>query len=431
MRISYVVYRISQKANYNMRSTICDIRTTKIMYPESKIDLSVDFCGIRFENPFILAAAPPTDELDMVRDAFAAGWAGAVLKTTAMPGTPVDLVYPLIAGIDYEGTRAVGLTNIDLISYYHVDIIEERVKLLKTEFPSKIVIASITGQTKDDWTALVERLENAGCDMIEASFSCPQGTLGLPPGAMLAQDAVAAAQVTSWIKSAAKRCPIVIKLTPLVNDIAAVAKAVCDAGADAVCVGNTVPSLTGIDLETGIPYPQVGDKSTYSGLSGPMIRPISLGCIAKVAKAGIAISGSGGATTWRDALEFMLLGASVVQFGTAVMHYGSDIITDLIEGVRNHLKRKGITAIREVIGQSLQNIVSHEELERGVKVRASIDHEKCIRDDLCMLACRDGGHRAITVDAERNPIVDEEKCVGCGLCCAICPVTDCIKLMKR
>jgi len=170
------------------------------MYPESKVDLSVDFCGVRFENPFVLAAAPPTDELEFVRDGLKAGWAGAVLKTTAMPGTPVDLIYPLISGIDYENARAMGLTNIDLISHYDVGVVEERVRILKQEFPKKVVIASITGQTKEDWTALVERLEGAGVDMIEASFSCPQGTLGLKPGAMLAQDPQASAQVAAWIK---------------------------------------------------------------------------------------------------------------------------------------------------------------------------------------------------------------------------------------
>jgi len=401
------------------------------MYPQSKVDLSVDFCGVHFENPFVLAAAPPTDELDMVRDGFAAGWAGAVLKTTAMPGTPVDLVYPLIAGIDYEGSRAMGLTNIDLISYHNVDVVEERVELLKKEFPAKIVIGSVTGQTKEDWIALVKRLEYAGADMIEASFSCPQGTMGLSPGAMLAQDANASARVTSWIKSAAKRCPVVIKLTPIVNDIAAVARAVRDAGADAVCVGNTIPSLTGIDLMNGVPYPNIEDKSTYSGLSGPAIRPISLGCIAKVAAAGVPVAGSGGATTWRDALEFIFVGANVVQFATAVMHYGFDIVTDLIEGVSSHLEGRGISSVGELVGLSLKHIVSHEELRRGIKIRASVDRNKCIRDDLCMIACRDGGHRAITVDCERYPVVDEEKCVGCGLCSAICPVEECIKLIRR
>ncbi len=402
-----------------------------MMYPESKIDLSVDFCGVRFENPFVLAAAPPTDEIEMVRDGFNAGWAGAVLKTTAMPGTSVDLVYPLISAIDYENSRAMGMTNIDLISHYDVGIVEERVKVLKKEFPSKVVIASITGQTKEYWQELVKRLEGAGADIIEASFSCPQGTLGLRPGMMLAQDASASAEVAGWIKSAAKRCPVVIKLTPMVGDIVEIANAVRNAGADAVCVGNTMPSITKIDLESGVPYPRIEGKSTFSGLSGPAIRPISLGCIAKVGKAGIPIAGSGGATTWRDAAEFMLMGASVVQFATAVMHYGFDIVTDLIEGMTSHLERKGMSSVRELIGRSLPTIVSHEELLRGIKVRASVNRDLCIRCDLCMIACRDGGHRAITVDAERYPTVDEEKCVGCGLCASICPVDECILLAKR
>ncbi|MFH0799043.1 MAG: NAD-dependent dihydropyrimidine dehydrogenase subunit PreA [Pseudomonadota bacterium] len=401
------------------------------MYPEPKIDLSIEFCGVKFAHPFILAAAPPTDDIDMVRDAFRAGWAGAVLKTTSVEGAQVSLVNPMMSGLDCGPDRLMGMGNIDLVSEHHIDVVEKRISSLKSEFPDKRVIASISGDSKESWAELARRAREAGADLIECSFSCPQGTMGLKAGAMLGQDPVASAKVADWIKEAAGDVPVVIKLTPQVADIVEIARAVKGAGADAVCVGNTVPALMGVDLASWVPIPSIGGKSTYSGLSGPAVKPISLRCVALVSKeAQMPIAGSGGAVTWRDALEFILLGASVVEFCTAVMHYGVDIVTDLVEGMSFYLERRGVGSVREIVGAALSHIVPHEELPRGKKWRPCVEREECVRCDLCMIACRDGAHRAITVDAERYPVMDEERCTGCALCTTICPAY-CIKMEEK
>ncbi len=388
-----------------------------------EIELGVDFCGLKLENPFILAAAPPTDDLDMVRRGFEAGWAGAVLKTTSVEGTPVDLVYPMISSLNFEGKRIVGLGNIDLISEHHIDEIEERVRTLKKEFPQKIVGASIMGAAKKDWQDLVKKLEGAGVDLIECSFSCPQGSMGEEPGAMLAQSITATEKVTRWVKEAAERVPVVIKITPQVTDIVSVARAVKRGGGDAICASNTIPSLMGINLESLAPYPNVRGKSSYSGLSGPAIKPITLRIISEIAKnVNIPITGTGGPTTWKDTVEFFLVGARTVQFATAVMHYGYDIIEDLIDGLAFYLEERGFNGVEEIIGRSLPHIVTHGELERK-SVISQIDEELCVRCDACYIACQDGGHQAIKLEREdRLPEVDEEKCVGCGLCASVCPV---------
>jgi dihydropyrimidine dehydrogenase (NAD+) subunit PreA len=391
------------------------------------VDLSLEFCGVRFDSPFVLAASPCTDDLEMVRRAFQAGWAGAVLKTTSVEGTPVDLVYPMIVGLDHESKRVFGLGNIDLISHHHVDIIEERVRALKAEFPHKVVTASMMAATREDWTGIARRLSAAGADLIECSFSCPQGTLGAKPGFMLGQDPQLVREVTAWVKEGAGTTPVVIKITPQVADIVEVAQAVREGGADGICASNTIPSLMGVDLESFVPYPQVDGRSTYSGLSGPAIKPITLRVIAEISRhVDIPISGTGGAADWRDTAEFMLVGASTVQFCTAPMHYGYRIIDDLRDGLQRYLLSKGMRSPEDLIGRSLPHIAGHEELSREKKVVSRIKSALCIKDDLCYLACRDGGHQAIELAEDRLPQMDEEKCVGCGLCLAVCPVPGCL-----
>jgi dihydropyrimidine dehydrogenase (NAD+) subunit PreA len=394
------------------------------------IDLKTTFCGIEFENPFVLAPAPSTDELDMLRRGFDAGWAGAVLKTTSVSETRIPLKYPMISSIRADGRAIAALGNIDLISKYHVDEVAQRVAQIKKEFPHKVIAASIMGARKEDWQSLVRALEHSGVDIIECSFSCPQGTLGAKPGAMLGQDLNLVEEVTGWIKSAARRAPVVIKLTPQVTDIVEAALAAKRAGADGICASNTIPSLMGIDLDTLVPIPNVGGKATYSGLSGAAIKPITLRVIAEIVRhTGMEVTGTGGAATWRDAVEFLLVGARNVQLCTAVMREGFRIIDDLTDGLRNFMEKKRFERVEDFIGASLTFITTHDGLPDQFYAVARINLKKCIRCDLCYVACRDGGHIAIERRRNRQPVVDEEKCVGCGLCQSICPIDGCIEIL--
>lgn len=397
------------------------------------VDLAVDFCGVRYQSPFVLAAAPPSDDLEMVRRAFDAGWAGAVLKTTSVPGTAVDLKYPMMASMEVGGCRVSGLGNIDLISEFYADEIEGRLRALKAEFPDRVMIPSIMGATKDDWQSLAARFHAAGADLIECSFSCPQGTLGGKPGAMLGQDVALIEQVTRWVVEAAGGTPVVPKLTPIIADVAEAAAAAQRGGAAAVCAANTIPSLMGIDLETYRPAPAVGGAGTAAGLSGPAIFPQTLRTVAEIAgQTGIPITGTGGPATWADAVALMSVGAGTVQLCTAVMVNGFGILDDLCEGLARHLQRQGLASPAELVGRALPHISGHDELAQPGKIVSSIRLERCIQCGRCHVACRDGGHQAIPWDAEgRVASIDEERCVGCALCTLVCPVRDCMAMEAR
>jgi dihydropyrimidine dehydrogenase (NAD+) subunit PreA len=393
--------------------------------------LSVNFCGVKFENPFVLAAAPSTDNADMVARGFEAGWAGAILKTTSVESEVVSLAYPMMVGLDIDAQRLVALKNIDLISERHIDEVEKDVRRLKKEFPKKVVAASIMGGKKEHWEELVRRLEAAGVDLIECSFSCPHGMPEKGMGSAVGQSPELTEMTARWVKEAARRVPVLIKLTPQIADIAAAAAAVKRSGADGVTAINTVKGLMGVDLDSFVPYPNVGGFSTYGGISGPAIKPVALRCVAEIARrVGIPISATGGVTTWRDAAEFLLVGARTVQVCTEVMRHGFGVVEDMIDGLANYLEDKGFASVEEIIGKALPHVVEHSQLPRDGKVRAHVTAETCIRCGVCYVACRDGGHQAIEFGADRSVRVDEEKCVGCGFCATTCPVADCLNLRR-
>jgi dihydropyrimidine dehydrogenase (NAD+) subunit PreA len=232
--------------------------------------------------------------------------------------------------------------------------------------------------------------------------------------------------------------PVITKLTPNVHSVVPTGKALVEAGTNALSLINTIQSVTGIDLDTLVPNPNVGGKSVFGGYCGPAIKPIALKMLTTIAQNSttneVPISGIGGVSNWKDAVEFMLLGATSVQVCTAAMKYGFRIIEDLNEGLSNWMDEKGFEKTTDFIGKSLPAMTEWEKLDINYHVIAKIDQDKCIHCGLCHIACEDTSHQAIfKIDGipYNNYVVNDPECVGCNLCNLVCPVEDCITMEEH
>ena len=168
------------------------------------------------------------------------------------------------------------------------------------------------------------------------------------------------------------------------------------------------------------------------------MKPIGLHMVSAIAKQPdlelLAISGIGGIATWRDAAEYILLGATTVQVCTAVMHWGYRIVEGMIDGLSNYLDAKGMASVNELRGLSLSRVTDWKYLDLNYIIKARVDQEKCIGCGLCYIACHDGAHQAIDIErANGNSRVSiiEEACVGCNLCSLVCPVEGCITMVEQ
>ncbi len=395
-------------------------------------DLSVDFCGIKSPNPFWLASAPPTNTGDQVMRAFDCGWGGAVWKTL---GEPIVNVSSRYSSVDFRGQRMFGLNNIELITDRPLDANFREISEVKKRFPNHALIVSLMVESKREiWHQMVRRAEDAGADGLELNFGCPHGMSERGMGSAVGQVPDYTCQIVEWVKEVA-RTPVIVKLTPNVTDVVYPARAAARGGADALSLINTINSITGIDLNTMTPRPAVHGASAHGGYCGPAVKPIALNMVAAVCQdPGLPVSGIGGISTWQDAAEFILLGATTVQVCTAVMHRGFRVISDLLDGLSNYLDTHGLPNVAALRGQSLSRVKRWEQLDLNYRVIAQVDFQKCIGCGLCYAACNDGAHQAIAAhaDARGRTAVEilEHKCVGCNLCSLVCPVADCITMQR-
>lgn len=402
-------------------------------------DLSINLAGIKSPNPFWVASAPPANTAYQCHNAFAAGWGGFVWKTI---GTPIVNVSSRYSALNLGQMRMAGLNNIELISDRAPETNFREIKECKKEWPNHAIIASLMTDTRDNWHDFMKRSRDAGADGVELNFGCPHGMCERGMGSAVGQNPEVIETIVGWVMEAAE-IPVIVKLTPNVTSVVPPARAAKRAGANAVSLINTINSITQVNMETMCPEPYVDGMSTHGGYCGPAVKPIALNMLHEIASdpqcEGLPISGIGGISNWKDAADFIALGATGVQVCTAIMHYGFRIVEEMKDGLSDFLDSKGMKSVNDLRGLAVKKVTKWENLNLNYKRIATIDYDKCINCNLCYIACEDGAHQAIALISPDGhdlgpgrlpgkliPKILEDVCVGCNLCALVCPVDDCI-----
>jgi dihydropyrimidine dehydrogenase (NAD+) subunit PreA len=349
-------------------------------------DLSVEFTGLKFENPYLLSSAPPTESESNIMRAFDAGWGGVVTKTIGLH--PVVNVYGpktkfIRASADSNKVSMKKLPNSALHSSWNWELISNkpidwwipRIERIKAAHPTKMLIASImagSGNEKElgHWQDLAKACQEAGADGLELNLSCPHMDRD-DMGSNIGKDQGLCSTVTQVVKEVAT-IPVWSKLTPSTTDIVLEAGAVFRGGADAVVSSNTFPSLPMIDIETLEFEINVDGLVSSGGLGGPAILPISLAKMAQMTKAfpEKAFSGIGGVSEFEHALNYFLLGCGTVQVCTAAMldrAIGPNVIKRLNDGLAEFLDRhadKGWTNVEDFRGIRRDRVVPNSKIRR-------------------------------------------------------------------
>ncbi|WP_437131139.1 NAD-dependent dihydropyrimidine dehydrogenase subunit PreA [Peptostreptococcus russellii] len=389
-------------------------------------DLSIEFLGVKCENPFFLSSSPVCSNYEMIKKAFEAGWGGVYYKTLGI--FIPDECSPRFDISSKESTVWTGFKNMEQISDKPLELNLEYIKRLKEEFPTKVMAVSIMGSNEEEWRILAKKVTEAGADIIECNFSCPQMT-SHAMGSDVGQNPELVEQYTRAVVEST-HLPVVAKMTPNIGNMEVPAMAAVKGGAKGIAAINTIKAITNIDFENMTAMPVVNAKSSISGYSGAAVKPIALRFITQLKQhpelKDIPITGIGGIETWKNVVEFLLVGSANLQVTTSVMQYGYRIVEDMISGLSHFMDEYGFEKLEDMVGLALPNIVPAEDLDRSFKIIPSIDEDKCVGCGRCYVSCFDAAHQAIDWDKDnRKPIINDN-CVGCHLCLNVCPVLDCI-----
>lgn len=384
-------------------------------------DLRVDFLGVEFKNPLIVASAEPTASFRNMEKAIEAGVGGLVTKTMtdseAMQKMSrqtrwryLDERHEVCRGKIPRAFSFYGRTGLQWRSPEEWAKEVERVHELGDK-EGCVVIGSIGGTTVEGWVKLAKIMEQTGVKMMELNFGCPHSSQmeDTKTGMVTGQDNELASEIVKAVSESVS-IPISIKLTPQVVDVVEMAKAVHDAGAAAVTLLNRFIGFV-VNSETGKPV-ILGS----AGVGGPWVKPLTLRWIYEVYnKLRIPISGTNGAYDAKDVVEFMMAGATTVQMCSVVMARGYGWLRKTIKESNEFLDTRGYKTAEEVIGIAAKSAMTYAEMAGFPKERAEIDEDLCTLYRKCINSCF---YNALSVEKDRIVMGD---CWGCGICSCVCP----------
>jgi dihydroorotate dehydrogenase subfamily 1 len=392
-------------------------------------DLKTELCGIEFKNPVLAASAEPTLSAENMKRVIETGAGGLVAKTV----TDSEAMRRLTKMskwryLDEQHNICRGKVPRLFTFYGRSGLAEEEPEEWIEELREAqtaalqnecVVIGSVGGTTTENWANLSRMVEDTGIRLIELNFGCPHPSemKGAQTGMLVGQDKDAASEITQAVVKAVK-VPVIVKLTPQVADVVEMVKAVKSAGASAVTILNRFVGFC-LDIETGKPY-----LDGWAGVGGPWVKPLTLRWVSKVfTGVDIPIAGTNGAYDWKDVVEFMMSGATVVQICSVLMLKGYGYLREVIQGLDEFLDRKGYPSARGIVGIAARAALSYGEMEALPKERAVINRDLCTDCQRCLRSCF---YNQVQVQNGRVNIQGE--CRGCGICTCVCPVPGAVSM---
>jgi len=376
-------------------------------------NLRVGFAGVTFRNPIWTASMTFGWSGEALRRAGEAGASGVVPKSIGSPEETFQ--HPRCGRMALYRHKGIpiGMQNNEIFSTVSLE------KWLDTEFPraveggAKMVVSIVANRSPAATATIAEQVAATGLvDVLELNVSCPMPAEGV--GMNIGKDPKLVAEQVKAVKAACPDIPLMPKLTPNVSDIAEIAVACEDAGADAIAATNSVQALVGVDVQTGRPI-----LPAFGGYTGPAVRPIMLRCVAQIAQAvSLPISGVGGVSTWEHAVEMMMLGATTVQIGTAVLWSGYEVIGEIIAGIDAFMELQGYRRPEDFIGIALKHLVTTEEMAKRPPMVPELNPSACVGCGMCKTVC---GYDAVRIMEDKTVRILTENCDGCGLCVEVCP----------
>ena len=387
----------------------------------------LEFCGLKFKNPVVIASLEPTNSPDLMRQCFDYGAAGAIIKTL----TDIEDMARLTQNSKYcvmnnKGDVIKGKASRDFVFYSRSGYSSTHFKAWEKDLidtqkyaaeRGAHLIGSAGAKDINGWKDICRSIEDCGLPMVELNFGCPHPAMmpGVHGGSMIGQEPEVAFKVTQAVCESVD-IPVVVKLTPDQSRPVDVSRAVKEAGAAAVTATNRHTGFA-VDIDTGLP--RIGGPA---GIGGTWVKPLSLRWVHSIYKeVGMPISGSNGIFDHRDVIEFIMAGAGIVQVGSVLMIRGLKWLPRIISGVEKFMDEMGYDSVEAMRGIATKNsALDYSEQFSKKRLYARVIEETC-KNPTCNICIQICFYEALSQNREGKIDVHTDNCIGCELCFDVCP----------